>query len=465
MDTGAGAAKPERVPPSGFQKWLGFKPPAKPVADYKITRKSLYGRWHGTVLSQVYQSVIFFDFICLIFFVIYATAKGDSGEMMMWSECDDDETKCRPEWFDEHLSSIAHVAKDLTSLSTFVLTFYLGYSYARYVDYYWACRAVQGRINDIALIIGANINFHKLENDPDLADWADTLERYLNLVHFLCHISTSPVLTQGPNCKHKVFTDAKGAGSILLEEEILGMQLCTDEEYGALLRAKTIGGPNGPGNTVLVWITMLYDKGVNMDRSYFRDNSDASRMTALNMNFQEKIEALRGAIAHIGFELQLPVPLAYAHMMQFFVDTICCLYPFVAVYEINTIIIESTGFTMMDLWASLPLTLLGVFFFSFFYQGLLALSKTFTAPAGRRVDPKNPLTDVQDKEFYIEVRTILNQTKSGTYMFFNTGKMAPKILRPNSVKVRGTSDVGAANPAAEKADEVVEAEEAKTAAE
>ena len=59
------------------------------------------------------------------------------------------------------------------------------------------------------------------------------------------------------------------------------------------------------------------------------------------------------------------------------------------------------------------------------------------------VDPKNPKTQVQDKEFYIEVRTILNQTKSGTYMFFNTGKMAPKILRPNSVKVRAQSDVGA----------------------
>lgn len=50
---------------------------------------------------------------------------------------------------------------------------------------------------------------------------------------------------------------------------------------------------------------MLYDKGVNMDRSYFRDNSDSARMTALNMSFQEKIEGLRGAIAHIGFELQV----------------------------------------------------------------------------------------------------------------------------------------------------------------
>ena len=157
------------------------------------------------------------------------------------------------------------------------------------------------------------------------------MERYLNLVHFICHLQTSPVLMKLV-ADNKIFTDKKGTGSVLLEDQILGMQLCTDEEYQALLRAKEIGGPNGPGNTVLVWISMLYDKGVNMDRAYFRDNSDTARMTALNMNFQDKIEALRGAIATIGFEMQLPVPLAYAHMMQVFVDTICCLYPFVAVY-------------------------------------------------------------------------------------------------------------------------------------
>jgi hypothetical protein len=435
MDVGSGAAKkPEKVPPSNFAQWLGYKPPAGPVTKYLITRADLYPRWHGTVLSQVWQSVLGFMFLSFIFFVIYATYSHD-GTMVMDVECDDDGTKCRPEWFDEHLSSITHVARDLTSLSTFVLTFYLGYSYARYIDYYWACRAVQGRINDLALIVGANINFSKMENDPDLDDWAVTFERYLNLVHFLCHAKTSPVLQN-----KKILTDPQGTGSVLLNETILGMQLCTEEEYGALLRAKDIGGPNGPGNTVLVWLTMLYDKGVNMDRAYFRDNTDAARMTALNMAFQDKIEALRGAIAHIGFELQLPVPLAYAHMMQFFVDTICVLYPFVAVYEVNTVIIKSTGYTEMDLWASLPFTLLGVFFFSFFYQGLLALSKTFAAPAGRSVDPKNPATEVLDKEFYIEVRTILNQTKGGTYMFFNTGKMAPKVLRPNSVKLRAGSE-------------------------
>ena len=63
-----------------------------------------------------------------------------------------------------------------------------------------------------------------------------------------------------------------------------------------------------------------------------------------------------------------------------------------------------------------------------------------------------------DKEVYIEVRTILNQTKGGTYMFFNTGKMAPKILRPNSVKVRTISDVGADKVTEIKEEEVKEAE-------
>lgn len=47
------------------------------------------------MLSQVYQSVLFFMFLCLIFFTIYATSSGDTGAMMMWSECEDDETKVR----------------------------------------------------------------------------------------------------------------------------------------------------------------------------------------------------------------------------------------------------------------------------------------------------------------------------------------------------------------------------------
>ena len=66
-----------------------------------------------------------------------------------------------------------------------------------------------------------------METDPDLQDWADTLERYLNLVHFLCHIQTSPVLSQAGKPLHPVFTDAKGAGSILLEKKILGMEVST----------------------------------------------------------------------------------------------------------------------------------------------------------------------------------------------------------------------------------------------
>ena len=112
--------------------------------------------------------------------------------------------------------------------------------------------------------------------------------------------------------------------SVLLKEDILGYKLCTLEEYKALQRAHEIGGPNGmlpslnctsrprnlnppapdsyptgPGNTVLVWLSMLLDKGVNMDKHYFRDNIDQSRMTALNLNFQTKLEALRAAIAKV----------------------------------------------------------------------------------------------------------------------------------------------------------------------
>ena len=51
----------------------------------------------------------------------------------------------------------------------------------------------EGRINDLALIVGGNLCHEKMKNDQEMQEWASTFERYLNLAHFLCHRSNSPV--------------------------------------------------------------------------------------------------------------------------------------------------------------------------------------------------------------------------------------------------------------------------------
>lgn len=407
------ATKPDTSklsPPKG--SWLSFTPPAMPILDYKITRSDLYRRFHGTVIYHIWGAMIYYSVITIIFFSTYMVVSREN--------CSDDGTSCRPGWFDEHLSSLTMISEKLTVLASFVLTFYLSQAYSRYNDFYWKCRSIQGRINDIALIVGSNIQYNK---GGGVHEWASCFERYLNLVHFLVHQPLSPVLR---NYNATLYQDVHT--SVLVNEEIMGFQLVTPEEFHLLKEAKRLGGPNGPINTVLSWLCMLFDRGASPNEGFFRDNILQARMISLHLTFQENVEELRGAVATLGFERQLPIPVAYAQLMQLFIDVLLHLHPFAIVYEINTVVIDTTGYNEMDRWSTLPFTLLGAMFFVYFYSGLLSLAKSFNSPLGTKsyVDESGH-HQLFHKEFYIEVRTIMNQTRSGTYCFFNCSKMAPAV--------------------------------------
>lgn len=409
-----------KLEPPKMETWLHFNPPKMPIQDYKINRGDLYPRFHGTVLYHVWQSMLYYTVITVVFFTIYMVTSD--------AYCSGgDDTTCRPEWFDEHLSSLTMLSEKLTVLASFVLTFYLSQAYGRYNDFYWKIRAIQGRINDIALIVGSNIDYSKEGKAADVQEYASTFERYLNLVQFLVHAPLSPVLKT-----FDIIGDA--SKSVLLNESILGLQLVNEEELHYLNEAKRLGGPNGPVNVVLSWMCMMFDRGSSPQEGFFRDNIIQARMISLHITFQDNVEDLRGAVATLGFEKQLPIPVAYAQLMQLFIDVLLHLHPFAIVYEINTVVIESAGYNDMDRWSTLPFTVMGAVFFVYFYSGLLSLAKSFNSPLGRKsFNAADGTKQLHDKEFYIETRAIMNQTRAGTYLFFNCSKMAPKIVRQSKL--------------------------------
>eukprot|EP00622_Pseudochattonella_farcimen_P007312 FR743272.1.p1 GENE.FR743272.1~~FR743272.1.p1 ORF type:complete len:280 (+),score=25.16 FR743272.1:43-882(+) len=261
-------------PPAGWLGWPGTKTEAgktSPIPVFKTydahSRKDILYRWKGTILHQIWQTACFFTLLALIFFGVYMATLPQEAEDIEELDCED-ESACRPTWFNKHMPTIKAIEDDLTKLTTFVLTFFLGQSYARFKDFYWRCRNVQGKVNDVAMIIGANMEHEILKSDPEAQEWADTLERYLNLANFLCLAKQSPVLAE--KCKKFLICDDEGKTTILLNNEIMGLKLVTPEEYAGLQRAQNIGGPNGPVNAVLVWIIMLYDKGENTPgKNYF----------------------------------------------------------------------------------------------------------------------------------------------------------------------------------------------------
>lgn len=400
-----------------FASWLGHKPRASPCILYKTERISLLLSYRGTVIQKIWKNCVFFSLVTIVFFCIVGIAIENE------PNCEDDDVKCRPNWFDEYVSPLAYVEDSLSVLATFVLVFYANHAYERFKGFYWECRAVQGQINNIALLIGCNVAWEHLQERPEMELWAHNMDRYLNLCHFLCHANNSPALMN-----QKVFTCPEGVGSVLIDEDILGGRLCNKEEYVALYKARDVMGVDAPTMVVLGWVCMLFDKGSSHRSGYFRENIQHSRMTSLTLLFQSNIDELRGSIAKIRNQMQLNIPLSYAQYMQILIDIVCALHPFVIVYKLNTEIIENTGYAEMDYWSSLPFTLLAQLIFVYFYQGILSLCTVLAEPLGSKEDPRRP-GEIEDNEFVIEVRSIMNQTRSGTYCLFNAARMAPSSVR------------------------------------
>jgi len=248
----------------------------------------------------------------------------------------------------------------------------------------------------------------------------------------------------------------------LKDNDCMGQRLLTQEEYNILqytINSKSEpptgavplpgSAGNGPMNSILVWMCMLFDKGTH-EMDVFRANISDVRMLALCKQFQNNVKKLRGSMASFGFEKQLPIALAYAHMMQLLVDVICLLTPFSIMYDINTLVVDKAGYIEHNRWATLPLTLIATALQVYFYQGLLALAKVFLYPFGRKMeqDRNDPHSQhLYDKAFCVDVGCILKQTRCGTYMFFESTACAPAITKQSTegLEIGNTPNVAQPN--------------------
>lgn len=224
----------------------------------------------------------------------------------------------------------------------------------------------------------------------------------------------------------------------MTNQKIMGLQLVTDDEMATLLRAYQLsggqpgtagGGYGGAVSTVISWVAILFDEALTNHSGYFNENVGKPRRTALSMSFQSNMEGLREAAATVGYQNQLPVPMYYTQLMQIMVDVTCLLFPFAVIYEVNTAVVDTSGFNSTNVWGgTLVFLILSTIVFTLTYQGLMCTAKCMSNPAGLRVmahQSKAP-TAVQDKEMFVEVRSILNQTRASTRGLFNAGAFLPK---------------------------------------
>ena len=224
----------------------------------------------------------------------------------------------------------------------------------------------------------------------------------------------------------------------MVKEKIMGLQLVTDEEMVTLTRAYQLsggqpgtagGGYGGAASTVISWIALLFDEALTNHSGYFNDDVGKPRRTALSMSFQASLEGLREATAKLGYTNQLPMPMFYTQLMQLMVDVTCLLFPFTLVYEVNTDIVSASGFNGTDMYpGTLIFLILAAATFALVYQGLMCSAKCMSNPGGLSVvaHGSNMPSSINDKEMFVEVRSILNQTRASTRAFFNAGAFLPK---------------------------------------
>ena len=147
----------------------------------------------------------------------------------------------------------------------------------------------------------------------------------------------TPPPPQSPLIKAKVtLADLEkrvmGIKQLITEEELAILQY-TDDPTGKTCKALPdkatklpSAGPNAKMNTILVWLSMTFDKMI--EEGVTCGHVSLARKTSLCINFQENLMGLRGAMATFVFINQFPIPLAYAHMLQMLVDFICFFCPF-----------------------------------------------------------------------------------------------------------------------------------------
>eukprot|EP00986_Skeletonema_menzelii_P009237 scaffold4151_cov137-Skeletonema_menzelii.AAC.9 len=338
------------------------------IRQFKPSRRWLWGTWHGTILQQSWKAAA----ASMLVSTCFIAALGFF---------------CRPTWAPgqipdptfpviSRLIPLAKLWHYLMTITTFILTFFLSQAYTLWRNMYDTTRKIQGRLNDIGLLIASTV-----ERDDKGKYTArgeallDDIGNYSRLFHLFCFANISK--------KFQVLSTKRGM-SRMLSRGIISRQ-----EYNALTCPSSTNG--GPHNVCLTWIlikclTAMKDKTLPNDH-------------ALRDMLFHKLCDLRGTFAGISDQLNGRIPLAYAHFVQVLVDSFMLIAPFALYSELG-------------LW-SIP----AVGLLTLFYTGLLDLAKILLDP-------------LDNDEFYeafvnVDIGVLIREGNTGSTRWKYSAEMLP----------------------------------------
>ena len=237
------------------------------------------------------------------------------------------------------------------TLTTFVATFFLSHGYAFWRQMYVVARTIQGRLNDLGLLLAA----HARAGDAAAAAAVAECARLARLSHLFFWAA---VVRAAPSDDFPTSLNALLSARGLAALEAAGA--LAPGERSALL------GPAAPPRdawylAALGRLAAAVADGVAGDQ--FRGGA------GFESEALKAVVELRQNMLSVPDELAARMPLAYVQLIQVLVDSLVVLAPLALYSELGSLSVVATGL----------LTL--------FFKGLLELSKSFLDPFGNEGFP------------------------------------------------------------------------------
>lgn len=303
------------------------------IRPFQPQRWWLWKCWSGTVLQQVLPSVAFNMCATLILVVILRKVSHGSWPLGV-----------KPDTHNPFIARLAlfdDVWKYLMTLTTFILTFFVGESYTLWKSMYTTCRKIQGRLNDISLLLATHA-----KRDQNTGEYTPQAREFLNNISI--NIRAFHLLLWASSSRHYAPLLTEQGALQLVHRGIL-----TRQQVNTLANLETIP-PTQWHCVVLEWI--IIDVQEALQTGVLTGGAPVSLL------LMEKCLELRGTFGSISDVLSGRMPLAYTHLVQILVDSLLSCAPLAQFAELGVFAVISVGI----------LTL--------FFQGLLDLGKVFLDP-------------------------------------------------------------------------------------
>lgn len=358
------------------------------ICEYEPDALWLWTKWRGTALSLTYVPVLLCMAMCAgVDWAVHSFSSYPDWPLLSIPPADDPIV--------QQLQGINNLWTYQVTLCTFILAFFTSEAYTHWRSVYSTTRAIQGRINDICLLItigaerGNCTEWGKCGLEAEIetiingtvtgysVESAALVRKCTRLIK-LCHTffwATTPTCSDGmgdggvkdgdhlSDLPNRVLRKGDTIGPLLLSPH--GLQGLVDAGELTVEEKTALVGSGLPPSQypyiLLEWVGLLVMDGIR--------SGILAGGNGYEENLIRQITDLRAQYFTIGDYTSGRMPLAYVQLVQILVDSLTALTPFAIYPELGSLAIPLAGL----------LTL--------FFKGLLELSKSFLDPFGNEGYP------------------------------------------------------------------------------